>query len=238
MVFRVLYLFASKARNSDVGMYLKGLHDTFIGDWHGNWVIEEVDFEKDAGQGLPDADFRQSLLDRISAGFYNFLIFSPPGATFCRAVYANIREPRPVRSHQFPLGLPHLTSKEQHKVHSANEIIFFCFAAMLCGHKARLRGHWVRSILEHPEDLGAARLGVPASIWQLAECRTFSKRGFKTVVFPQCQFGVDYHRPTRLLSDFEGILGLGFPGWPVFGGNNWVCIAMMTDCKGSTVPGG
>ena len=113
VIFRVLYLFAGKARKSNVGVYLEGLRNTLVNDWQGIWEIEEVDIDRDEGQDLLDADFRQALLDKISAGFYNFMLCSPPCSTFSRAVYANVRGPRPVRSRQFPLGLPHLTANEQ-----------------------------------------------------------------------------------------------------------------------------
>ena len=60
--------------------------------------------------------------------------------------------------------------------------------------------------------------GEPASIWQLPELRRALAPGrFWTVAGHQCQFpGVDRKKPTRLLSDVEGITDFGLGGWPSF----------------------
>ena len=70
---------------------------------------------------------------------------------------------------------------------------------------------------EHPEDLGRARNGTPASVWQLEALRKVAKkRGMDTIAFHQCTYGADYPKPTRFLSDARGLLQLGFGGWPTF----------------------
>ena len=71
-------------------------------------------------------------------------------------------------------------------------------------------------VWEHPEDLGRARNGVPASVWQLEEVRKVAKqRHMDTVVFHQCTYRADCPKPTRLLSDARGLIQKGYPGWPV-----------------------
>ena len=88
--------------------------------------------------------------------------------------------------------------------------------------QARRNGHHVRTLLEHPEDLGrvgkqALYQGVPASIWQLDQIRTaFGDAKATTVAGWQCQFpGVDVAKPTRLFSDLPGIEAFGRTGWPI-----------------------
>jgi hypothetical protein len=51
----------------------------------------------------------------------------------------------------------------------------------------------------------------PASVWQLEVLRTAArKRGMDTIAFHQCEYGADYPKPTRFLSDAKGLLQLGF----------------------------
>ena len=80
------------------------------------------------------------------------------------------------------------------------------------------RARRTMALLEHPEDLGATHRGHPASIWQLEETRkALGDPGeFTTVAGHQCQFGVDYAKPTRLLSDLPGVEKFGHTGWPIF----------------------
>ena len=69
---------------------------------------------------------------------------------------------------------------------------------------------------EHPEDLGRSRNGTPASVWQLEALRAVAKkRGMESVAFHQCTYGADYPKPTRFLSEADGLLQLGFSGWPI-----------------------
>ena len=65
----------------------------------------------------------------------------------------------------------------------------------------------VRVLIEHPEDLGTCRGGVPASVWQLPAIREIATRNrdFVAVAGQRCRFGVDYSKPTRLLSDVPGL---------------------------------
>ena len=53
--------------------------------------------------------------------------------------------------------------------------------------------------------------GIPASIWQLPEVRQQGNEpGFKSVAGHQCQYpGVDRKKPTRLMSDLDGIEEIG-----------------------------
>ena len=100
----------------------------------------------------------------------------------------------------------------------------------------------VRSLLEHPEDLGVIKHGMhkgrcPASIWQLPDIRDFVKRhqcakrhpDFITVAGHQCAFGVDYSKPTRLLSDILEIKDLGISGWPILS-DEYEYLGPLGDC--------
>ena len=69
----------------------------------------------------------------------------------------------------------------------------------------------MRILIEHPEDLGSTKNGVPASIWQLVEIRRLQdlNSAMVSVAGHQCQFEVDYSKPTRLCSDIPGISDFG-----------------------------
>ena len=77
-------------------------------------------------------------------------------------------------------------------------------------------------VLEQPEDLGAMPKGPrkgqrPATMWQWPQCAELVRKGLRTAAFHQSQFGMGYHKPTRLLLK----TGLAFPdfvheGLPTF----------------------
>ena len=87
----------------------------------------------------------------------------------------------------------------------------------------------MRSLLEHPEDLGRVTAkhlqqqpllkdGMVASIWGLDDVRTAHGNSvFWSVAGYQCQLpDTDRSKPTRVLSDLEGIVEFGYKGWPTF----------------------
>ena len=103
---------------------------------------------------------------------------------------------------------------QQRRATNGNGFIHFSIRAIASAEVAHQRGHRIRSLLEHPEDLGRTHRGTPASIWQLPALRKLGKRsGFQSVAVHQCQFGIDVTKPTRLLSDIPGIAGFGTVGW-------------------------
>ena len=53
---------------------------------------------------------------------------------------------------------------------------------------------------------------------------------FETAAGHQCQFGVDYPKPTRLLGNFAGVNRFGSPGWPVFDANDYYTGPLSRSC--------
>ena len=176
---------------------------------------QEVDILLDPVQGdLLDNDRRQSLLQEIRDGGFNLVVVSPPCNTWSRAVWANKFGPKPVRSRQKPWGLPNLGPRDKQKAEEGNILLLFAFAAMEAALAAKSKGFRVECIMEHPEDLGAAVTGVPASAWQLPVFRSLLQKGCHTVALHQCWFGADYSKHTRLLSTSRDVLALGLAGPP------------------------
>ena len=78
--------------------------------------------------------------------------------------------------------------------------------------------------MEHSEDLGIARLGHPACIWQLSRCRKLAESSnavtgalFQCSTFgaPKHMHGADYPKPTRLLGTCKGLSHILHLGWPM-----------------------
>ena len=96
---------------------------------------------------------------------------------------------------------------------NGNEFIHFSIRAIITCQNCKRRGLRTMTLLEHPEDLGRVPTGYPASIWQLPELRkAYAEFPFVTVAGHQCQLGVDYAKPTRLISDILSLAAFGFPG--------------------------
>ena len=109
------------------------------------------------------------------------------------------------------------------KADMGNAFVHFAIRAIQAATRVKQADKVVRVLLEHPEDLGRTRTGKdPASIWQLPEIRQFvgANPDFISVVGHQCQFEVDYSKPTRLLSNLPNIATFGRMGWQVFNGND------------------
>ena len=130
--------------------------------------------------------------------------------------------PQPCRNRENPWGLPGQLAHQARRAKDGNEFIHFSIRVVKAACAARARGFFVRSLLEHPEDLGRVPTGVPASIWQLDDIRqAHGSSRFWAVAGYQCQFpNCDRSKPTRLLSDLEGVEEFGYLGWPVFDPDN------------------
>ena len=66
-----------------------------------------------------------SFLERVRDGSYFAVILSPPCSTFSRAPWRNRRGPRPIRSYEYPDGLPGLRWAERRKARLGNTLADF-----------------------------------------------------------------------------------------------------------------
>eukprot|EP00435_Cladocopium_sp_Y103_P069710 s303_g33.t2 len=172
--------------------------------------MDERDLLISEGHDLSDETVWQELAEKIASGYYDVILMSPPCSTWSRALWANRHGPNPVRSRDFPYGFPWLVGAAKEKAELGTVLVMRCIEVLKIA-PPRTTCMW-----EHPEDLGRARNGTPASVWQLAELRQAAKsRQMHTVAIHQCAYGADYPKPTRLLSDANGLLQVGFPGWPM-----------------------
>ena len=98
---------------------------------------------------------RKKVLEKIRSGAYEAILLSPPCSTFTRAVWANFKGPRPVRSYEKPRGLDNLTAAERDKAILGNIFADFCWDIIM----ATLEIELAFLLLEQSEDLGAMRYG-------------------------------------------------------------------------------
>ena len=233
---RVAYFFSGIERKASIGNKLKGLCVK-----HGYGLkFEEIDILVGGkAHDLLDKDSQEAYIQDIEDGKIDVQILSPPCGTWSRANWANDLKPQPCRDRTHPWGFPNQKRQQQQRAETGNEFVHFAIRALAAGEEAKSRGHRIRSLLEHPEDLGRTPRGTPASIWQLPELRKIGNKvvaesrggGFKTVGGNQCQFpGVDRKKPTRLLSDIRGVERFGVVGWPKFDAGGWYAGPIPKDC--------
>ena len=88
------------------------------------------------------------------------------------------------------------------------------------------------TLWEHPEDLGTTPRGCPASVWQLQQVRkAYAEFPCTTAAGYQCQFdGVDYAKPTRILTDIMSLKSFGYVGWPTFDKDGWYTGPLPDSC--------
>ena len=142
---------------------------------------------------LSDKATQDEWIGRLEDGDFDCVLLSPPCGTWSRANWANKSGPKPCRNRRWPWGIPHLKRSQQRRAENGNEFIHFSIRAITTAQLSRKKGHVVRCVLEHLEDLGRLHNGESASIWQLGELRcAFGDTPCVCVAGPQCRFpGVD-----------------------------------------------
>ncbi len=214
-VLRVLYLFAGVPRKRDMTSCLRVLCD------ERNWklAMECIDIKRKPRVDLSHSKQRRKILDKVRDSCYDASLISPPCSTFSRAVWANFRGPRPVRSYKDPRGLDKLTAAERDRAILGNIFADFSWEVI----KIAATSSLPFLLLEQPEDLGAMRYGPfegqrPASMWQWPQFHEMLGRyDFRTCVFHQGNLGCDYPKPTRLwLRAKPDLPGFCYEGPPSF----------------------
>ena len=216
---KVLYLFAGEERQSDLGNVLV---DKFNKKVHMLELpvrisMDNVDILRDSdGQNLLNGELRLKFLAMISGGYYDLVICAPPCDTFSRALWHDDFGPARVRDRASPWGFEGLAGKLEEKCKQANVLVWFAVevAVAVAGCVSKSVGF----LLEFPEDLGSARMGTPASIWQFAELQALQQNGMVRGAVHQCELApIDYLKPTGLLSNMHQLYNdtLFHQGWPM-----------------------
>ena len=205
----VLYVFAGRERQSDVGGQLKRLHAKE------HLHLVELDLLRDESHNVLSPDCWEPAMQQLRSGRFKVLVITPPCNTHSRARSSNSEGPPPIRSKAYPLGFPWLFGKHLRAATLANALVDKTISAC---HIAQDTG--VAWIIEHPEDLGVTAGGdIPASIFSLPQLLQLAKSSkASSMAFHPCQFGANSSKPTRTVSTVpllqEGVLL--FQGWPTF----------------------
>ena len=118
----------------------------------------------------------------------------PPCETFSAARHAD-DGPQPIRSYEYPFGLPNLTVRQARQVYVGTRLMEFLIQMLLtlattggCG------------FLEHPQFPTWLASQGPCSVWSWTVLRWISRLQCMALVsFDQCTLGADAVKPTTLL---------------------------------------
>ncbi len=150
-----------------------------------------------------------------AATWVSQLVIVPETCSWARSRHRKIEGPQPQRDANWPWGLPWLSPRDREAVDSANNDLRRLMALMNFCVQHSPSSHL---LFIHPEDLGRADRGEPASIWQLPELRTWANRwGLRRYGTHQCRFGQSaWPFPIGVLSSHPLPHTLFTPGWPRF----------------------
>ena len=207
---KVFYVFAGHRRRADIREHLENLAEQF----HYTLEMHEFDLLRGEDQDVLDIDFWTSLVDRVRKDPPFCIIATPPCSTYSRArhFYKESPGPRPIRSRQFPLGFPWLSTTNRQKAEEGTALA--CKMWEMFDIAREIGSHFLG---EFPEDLGATSTGVPASIWQMdAFFSLLANPGVMTMALFQCEFGASTPKPTRLITDLQNFEGPYHEGIPTF----------------------
>ena len=203
-VMRLLYLYGHERARGDP-------EEALMAYGGAQWDTDLVD----TSQEVSDEEIR-TLMFKVLNGHYNFVIIAPSTATWSRVEHYSDHTSRPVRCAEHPWGFPWLSPKTQARAEAGNNSMIFSVAVAVAVAEARARNKDVEALFVHPEDLGAAPAGIPASAWQLTELRDLGPQGWETCALHQCVLGRDAASPLRLLGTLPDLPAAGHPGWPTF----------------------
>eukprot|EP00435_Cladocopium_sp_Y103_P057006 s1874_g19.t1 len=141
-------------RKSDVRSYL----ETLCSQQGVTLRMTEVDLQRSDDHDMANEDKWNELVEKIKAGLFYLILMSPPCSTWSRAVWANKLGPRPVRSREYPLGFPWLVGELRDKAALGTLPVMRCIEVLEVAPPLTI------CLWEHPEDLGRARNGTPASV--------------------------------------------------------------------------
>ncbi len=123
----------------------------------------------------------------LPQGPIHLVIASLDNSTWGRARHMGRGGPPPLRNRRHPWGIPSVTGTGRELLETANEQLRATFGTL---EAAMATSPSCVTIFVHPEDLGEARLGAPASPWNMEEVRRWAnKRAMHRKATFQCEFG-------------------------------------------------
>ncbi len=189
----------------------------YAGDQSTGAELREVLSTLSGQTEVPYAGFEQLLSSswEQATKWVSQLVIVPTVSSWARSKHRKVEGPQPQRNSHWPWGLPWLSPRDKGLVDSANENLIQHFALM---NFCIQRSPSTHLLFIHPEDLGRADQGEPASIWQLPELKIWANKwGLKRYGTHQCRFGKsEWPFPIGVLSSHPLPHSLFTPGWPKF----------------------
>ncbi len=159
-----------------------------------------------------------TISDNPPEGDVHAIVGTLATTTWTRARHSFQPGPPPLRSAEWPWGFPWLGEADRSTIDAANketEALIELF------HRTAVDSPSTRLLFLHPEDLGIADRGRPASPWQLPNLRALAReKRMHRLAFFQCSFGpFRAAAPTGLLTCSPMRSPHLARGWPSFRGN-------------------
>ena len=138
-------------------------------------TVREIDVVRHGeSDNLLSAALQDEVYKEVLADKYHIIVESPPCDTFSRAPFSGHPGPKPLRSAQWPRGLPGVPPLAVQRVRDANILTDFAIKILQAAGEVG-----AMSLLEYPEDLGPSKLGTPASLWQRSDMKALTNWGFQ-----------------------------------------------------------
>ncbi len=159
-----------------------------------------------------------TISDNPPDGDVHAIVGTLATTTWTRARHSFQPGPPPLRSAEWPWGFPWLGAADRSTIDASNketEALIDLF------HRTAVDNPSTRLLFLHPEDLGIADRGRPASPWQLPNLRALAReRRMHRLAFFQCSFGTfRAAAPTGLLTCSPMRSPHLIRGWPSFRDN-------------------
>ena len=122
-----------------------------------------------------------------------------------------------MRDLHWPWGFPWAEGEDLARAAAGNRRLLAVVQLLEAGAYACQRGASVRMVFMHPEDLGEALLGDPASPWALPQIQALTGAGLQRGAAHLCRLaGTDRPSPTGFLCNVPVWLAKLTLGWPTF----------------------
>jgi hypothetical protein len=156
---------------------------------------------------------REALLGLVAAKSFNLVIAIPPTRSFATAPWRNEHGAKPLRSRQWPHGLPWLATSQRSLLDSENrELEFLARIGVMAASSSVSFALWA------PEDLGGPVDARQASFWgtDFAKDLGAGRNMMRAAMYLCVATAGEFHQPYGLIYNFDIRTAGVRPGWPVF----------------------
>ena len=184
-----LYVFSGRRREGDYEFHMT----RFLQQENIECRVLQLDLAISEEHNVRRPALVDKLLGWFSQGYIGGLLVAPPCETWTEARFlptAEGRDPRPLRSNQFPLALEQLTGRELEQMGVSNFLLYVAVRLLLAAAMTGTPG-----ILEHPKE---PRVQDRPTIWRLPWLTALRQQGImQQILVWQAAFGSPSLKPTH-----------------------------------------